>query len=396
MGESPEHAMRTLPLLLCLLLLCSCSTTPNADGNDGGGFLSALSSDGTADDQREYKEGRDYSVWQRVRIVDQNGFGGPVEAMSYLVPKGWNVAGGIQWTMDMCLVNAMRNRSTISAPDNWFRLELFPNIAYEHSDDPMYAQMGSPTGPANCPMAGLFSPQDFMDQVFAAQLMPGTKVVSVRRNAEAERMLLAELERQMAGTGTQAEVMAIEADLDHGSGEIGQYLALVFRTRIQIPGTWGGMTNYGNSMVAMQHASRYPKARKEEGERHFATIIGSMRMNPEWDQAVQNVSRQATRDAIAASKERSRINFETSREISDMNMRSWESRMESNERGTLQFSQAIRGVETWQTSNGDRLELGSGYSDAWSRGDGTYILSNDPLFDPNRAFQEKWDRMQRP
>lgn len=389
--------MRNIPLYLSSLVLLSCSSTPDADSNDGGGFHSSFTSNGAeAPDQRDYEEGRDYTVWQRMRIVDQNGFGGPVEAMSYLVPKGWNVAGGIQWTMDMCLTNAMKNRSTISAPDGWFTLELFPNMAFEHTDDPLYAQLGSSTGPANCPLAGLFTPQDYMDQVFVTQLMPGTKVVSVRRNAEAERLLQADIQRLMAGTGLQPEVMAVEADLEHGSGEIGQYLAMVVRTSMQMMGSWGGATNYGNSMVAMQHASRYPKGRKEEGERHFATIVGSIRMNPEWEQAVQNVSRQATRDAIAASKERSRINFETSREIGDMNMRSWERRMESNERGTQQFSQAIRGVETWQTSDGERLELGSGYNDAWSRGDGTYILSNDPLFDSNRAFQENWDRMQRP
>jgi hypothetical protein len=388
--------MRTLPLFFCPLFFCSCSTAPSADGHDSGGLFSSISSDGDVPSQREYKEGKDYTVWQRARIVDQNGFGRPVEAMSYLVPKGWKVEGGIQWTMDMCTANAMRNRSTLSAPDGWFKLELFPNIAYEHTDDPGILQLGSPTGPGNCPLAGLFSPEDFMGQVFSSQLMPGTKVVSVGRNAEAERVLTAQLQQQMAGTGFDIELMAIEAELDHGAGEIGQYVALVYRTKFQSLGIWGGVANMGNSVVAMQHASRYPKARKAEGEQHFATIFGSMRMNPEWDQAVQNVSRQATRDAIAASKERSRINFETSREISEMSMRSWEKRMESNERGTEQFSQAIRGVETWQSPDGDRLELSSGYNDAWSRGDGTYILSNDPLFDPNRAFQENWDRMQRP
>jgi hypothetical protein len=35
------------------------------------------------------------------------------------------------------------------------------------------------------------------------------------------------------------------------------------------------------------------------------------------------------------------------------------------------------------------------YNEAWSRGDGTYILSNDALFDPNVAFQENWKRLQK-
>jgi hypothetical protein len=56
--------------------------------------------------------------------------------------------------------------------------------------------------------------------------------------------------------------------------------------------------------------------------------------------------------------------------------------------------QTIREVETWKDPNGT-VELSAGYNEAWSRPDGTYILSNDPLFDPNVAFQENWDRMQK-
>jgi len=187
--------MRTFSLFLCLLFLCSCSTAPSADGHEGGGFFSGFSNAGDAGSQREYTEGKDYTVWQRVRVMDKNGFGSPAEAMSYLVPKGWKLEGGIQWVQDMCLTNAMKNRSTISAPDGWYRMELLPDITFEHTDDPGYLQLGLPTGPSNCPLAGLFSPEDFMGQIFSAQLMPGTKVVSMGRNAEAERALISDLQR---------------------------------------------------------------------------------------------------------------------------------------------------------------------------------------------------------
>jgi hypothetical protein len=46
-------------------------------------------------------------------------------------------------------------------------------------------------------------------------------------------------------------------------------------------------------------------------------------------------------------------------------------------------------------SRGGKVELSAGYNEAWSKGYGAYILSNDPLFDPSVAFQENWSRLQK-
>lgn len=57
----------------------------------------------------------------------------------------------------------------------------------------------------------------------------------------------------------------------------------------------------------------------------------------------------------------------------------------------------LRGVEQWtDPATGDKLELTAGYNEAWSKSDGTYILSNDPLFDPNVVFQEDWKKLGKP
>jgi len=40
-------------------------------------------------------------------------------------------------------------------------------------------------------------------------------------------------------------------------------------------------------------------------------------------------------------------------------------------------------VETWKDTSGT-VELSSGYGQAWSRGDGSYILSNSAGFDPRQ------------
>jgi hypothetical protein len=77
----------------------------------------------------------------------------------------------------------------------------------------------------------------------------------------------------------------------------------------------------------------------------------------------------------------------------DNNMRSWEQQQASQDRQHTKYVQTIREVETYRDANGT-VELSSGYNQAWSRGDGSYILSNSPNFDPSSVFQDQnWTEM---
>jgi hypothetical protein len=78
----------------------------------------------------------------------------------------------------------------------------------------------------------------------------------------------------------------------------------------------------------------------------------------------------------------------------DNSMRSWEQQQAAQDRQHTSFVQTIREVETYRDGTGT-VELSSGYEQAWSRGDGTYILSNKPGFDPSSVFQDQnWQQMQ--
>lgn len=79
----------------------------------------------------------------------------------------------------------------------------------------------------------------------------------------------------------------------------------------------------------------------------------------------------------------------------DQQMRSWEQQQSSQDRQHTQFVKAIREVETYNDGANGRVELSSGYDHAWSRGDGSYILSNSPNFDPSSVFQDQaWKPME--
>ncbi|MCZ2156290.1 MAG: hypothetical protein LC114_20705 [Bryobacterales bacterium] len=79
----------------------------------------------------------------------------------------------------------------------------------------------------------------------------------------------------------------------------------------------------------------------------------------------------------------------------DASLRTWEAQQASSDRSHASFVKTIREVETYR-DGGATVELDSGFNQAWSRGDGTYILSNSPGFDPSSVFQDQnWQEMKR-
>jgi hypothetical protein len=85
--------------------------------------------------------------------------------------------------------------------------------------------------------------------------------------------------------------------------------------------------------------------------------------------------------------------------MGDNIIRSWEQKNAAStadySKNNDGFGQYLRGVDSWTDGDGNKVELTSGYSNAWSKSDGSYILSNNPAFDPNVELggTQSWGRM---
>lgn len=257
----------------------------------------------------------------------------------------------------------------------------------------------------------------------------GATVTEVKPNPEAERMIAEQGEKYRANArqyGGDAELLpsAITARLKWSDGSEGIALITVQNLHTTMQNAYtGGLQHIGMSTANERSWVRFPAARRAEAEQFLANLKSSMRTNPAWKNAVEGyfveLSRQQerqhhitmaaidqqTRNMTAAHNQRmadiqAQGSANTARHndrmaTMDSQMRSWEQQQASNDRQHTQFVQAIREVETWQGSHG-AVELSSGYDQAWSRGDGTYILSNKPGFDPAAAFQDQnWTEMKR-
>ncbi len=86
--------MNKLPHLLLLFFAVPCALVGcNAQTNNPKQNTSAEEKKLS----ENYKEGSDYLLFERARMLDRTGFTEPQEAYSLLLPKGWKTEGEIVW-----------------------------------------------------------------------------------------------------------------------------------------------------------------------------------------------------------------------------------------------------------------------------------------------------------
>ena len=141
--------------------------------------------------------------------------------------------------------------------------------------------------------------------------------------------------------------------------------------------------------------------------------VKSIRMNPRWFAAYQAESRRILQERIAmqqmlqqmaaaqrASFQRSMHRLSdvsrTLSETSDMVMSGYESRSAAYDRMSDNWSEAMRGVDSYVTPGGGAsVELPGGYEHAWTNGLGEYVVTDSSFLNPNDFASGNWERMQR-
>jgi hypothetical protein len=392
-------------LLVLLLIACGSGATDGSPSEDAGSPNGSVEMGTSSVQKTQYTEGKDYMVLQRVRLIDPSGFGEPVEAVSFLVPKGWKLQGGVQWRVGHpCMNEAVAVRWTASSPDGSMHLDGFPTRSWQWADDPMALQslQANQQGYGrSCDVLPAYDAGEFIKQQFLAEL-GNPSIVAIERADQLARSM-EEQARKNAVAMQQAGVQnvafrptAVKARLRWSDGTEGTLLCSVDQTVMYIQNFMtGGMSGNYQCQSNFRLLARYPAGKQEEAERIMATAIASTRINPGWQQAVSQVFNNVARMEQVEIAKRAGIWREAQQYSSDLQRRTWEEGQASRDRINTQWGQVIRGVDEWKDPNGSNIELSAGYNEAWSRPDGTYILSNDPLFDPSVVFQEDWKRMQK-
>ena len=145
---------------------------------------------------------------------------------------------------------------------------------------------------------------------------------------------------------------------------------------------------YADALHLTQVALRGPAGREAEARQILATAMASLRLNPTWQQGASQILQDVRNMEMSEAAKRAAVQKEAQEYSANLLRRTWEGTEASRDRINESWGQALRGVDAW--SEGDAsVELAAGYDEAWSRPDGSYVLSNDPKFDPKVVLQQQ-------
>lgn len=354
-------------------------------------------------------EGRDYLVLQRVRFLDENGFGRPIEAMSLLVPRGWRTEGGVRWkSVNECRGDIVMEQMSTTSPDGAIRFMLLPSRTFGFSQDRMIQQgLSAGAQQGGCGVSPPFTAAQYIENLARNEL--GATLSNVRKDESLQPVLDkisadSNATSRQYGTGMTQSGTGVYGTLTWPDGTRGLARVGVMVVMTQSRDMYSGAPNgFATTSVFHQSVIRYPAAREAEALKLFGTISTSYRVSPVWKQAkeafltnVGNNEHDARMERLRLMGEQSRAYARAQSEASDGRMRSWERAQASDDASQHRFIQTIREVETWKDGEGNPVELNAGYSHGWSKPDGSYILTNNSNFDPAVELQENWVRMAKP
>ena len=355
-----------------------------------------------------------YHRMKMVRVMDQEGWGQPVEAFRLLIPSDWKTEGGVRWVSDLgCPANIIQLQFRATAPDGVTGIEFLPNYTWTSSDDPMMQQIlqQQAQNKAGCMVGPVVSAADFLRQKLVSQYRPDARLLSSEAMPSATKDLqqsFAAVNQQFAASGLQSmrtgDVGRVRLAYRIGQREVEEWISASVVANVSagmnsaamMQGNYNATSrNYqltGQDILAM----RTPKGQLDANGALFSLIFKSVQLNPQYIAAVTQFYTNIGRINAQANAERSRIWREAQAHIEKTRRETYEYQQRTQDRISEQFGQMIRGVETYvDPRSNERVELSAGYQNAWSNGKGEYIFSETGNFDSRVLSQEGWTLMKK-
>ena len=339
-------------------------------------------------------------------VIDREGFG--YEALRLLVPKGWHFKGGVLWNYNKFPAEAS-TAFTISSPDGSSVLEQFPHMTLFWSQDShmqsYYSQVGietvQPMGPAEF-LKNFFIPR-FRSNISGLKIVGSQSLPELAKQTRDLAQFQMRVFGQISPFQFQFEIRAdagrLKMEYFQGGGKKIVEDATVAITYMiaNLPTMYGGYVT-GITWIPIVSAFKAPAKEINTKVRIFKIITDSRKDNPVWAENCIKLSASVTRDKIRQQRavfNRMQQISKTQSEIGDMIMDSYKKRNDAYDRIFDNYSQAIRGVDSYKDPINDwKIDLPTGYDNAWTNGS-DYIVSDDAGFDPNVGSTQNWEQMKR-
>ncbi len=358
-----------------------------------------------------------YYRMKKVAVVDEHGFERPMRALSLLVPTDWQFQGSVRYSTTLgCHADLVQLSFRAASPDNRLAVEMFPGLHWTWSDDPssvramqMSAQQSMRFGRKECDIRPPMTPGDFLRRMVVPKVRPNARVVAVEPMPDVSQKLQEKARAQenmatRAGMHMRIRAEAARARLEYSlNGQAVEEWITAVTFAAATPGpsfdmATGrmGQTQFYTCGGYLLFALRAPQGQLASREKFFELVLGTVQVDPAWQGRVTQVLLNMQASDAKGVRDRSAIVAQSQKDISNIINQTYENRQKSQDASAEQFSQYIRGVETYRNPRtGETVELSNQYGHAWINNSNEYILSDSPGFDPNVSLKGNWTALER-
>lgn len=362
--------MKSMQTLAVALLLAACSP-------DNSGTASAAGTN---------PAGSTLHV-QRVEIMDRQGFEHPMPAATALIPVGWRAEGGIVWNSGGCVPRTTNWSAT--APDGNHGIALLPRQLWKWDN---FAPDADP-----CPRAQFATIRQYLENL-VGRMHPGARVIDYRNREDLAQPFQHLNTVVPMGNGelrswVEAGEILVAYTNQNGVDMRETVSAIGFFDLTRTATINGGVMESLVGQALNAYAAHAPSGQLDfrANEIFRQGIVPA----PEWSARIASSEAAIANDtthtygrisAIIAQGSAQRLaqDAETSRYVSDLNRAGREFRAGINDELQRKEDDVLAGLQTYVDPTGSTgdVKLTYNYKSAWRLDDGTYILTDDLMFEP--------------
>jgi hypothetical protein len=331
-----------------------------------------------------------------VSFVDKEGIG--TEAFKLLIPSDWQYEGGVKWVLDNPGMPAV-SQFRVWNPQGLEEFRVFPNQPFFWTNNQLTSSL-FPVGSkyfGNEVLAPLKPVQALKDIVIARFLpnVQGLKIISEQDISNLVNPPGAAAPSAMQSPA-QAGKIRIEY-IENGKPIEEEIYCVVESTSFPVQSMYGTTTNtlWGVNYIS---SFRAEKGKLDANSKLFQTISKSVQLNLKWFNTYVQVIEYLIKMNIQQIKsvgELGSIIAQTGSQIRQENLDLYNQREAVNDRISNQFSQYIRGVDSYYNPLEEKnVELPSGYDNVWVNNLGEYVLAENSSYNPNIGGNQNFQKLE--
>lgn len=339
---------------------------------------------------------------RKASLVDERIFGQQAEVLSIVIPSDWTFQGS--FTVDLpsfrwCPENAFTSLLLAESPDKQVAYALYSPLQTMDFRNPILAEDArrrQAMGQGFCVQHPAVDLPTFVAEALVPRHHPGARVLRVEpapqlQQGVRKQLAALQLPPNMRISGDAADVVI---GYSVGGKPVEEHVFVV--------GGWRSEGAFGQPTADLVYSNytpvfglRVPVGQFARYQQQFADIIASSRLNAHYYAAVV--------EAVMAQRQAIFNNFiDEIRQTSAIWRKSWEASNNASKQAEAAkskerafdvagaWSDTTLDVQDYKDSNGDTVQLSGGYNHVFSNGNGDYIQTNDPSYDPAVATGKAW------